>query len=77
VKRQREREVPLSAAPSESDHSARAGCPIKDNINRGGERIYHMPGGRYYDLVKMDLAKGKRWFCSEGEAEAAGWRRAR
>jgi hypothetical protein len=39
-----------------------------------GECIYHVPGGRYYDKVKMDLSKGKRWFCSQEEAEAAGCR---
>jgi hypothetical protein len=36
-----------------------------------------MPGSRYYDVVKMDLAKGKRWFCSPTEAEAAGCRAAK
>jgi hypothetical protein len=36
-----------------------------------------MPWGRDYTKVKMDLTKGKRWFCSEGEAEKAGWRAAR
>jgi phosphatidylserine/phosphatidylglycerophosphate/cardiolipin synthase-like enzyme len=51
-------------------------CPIKGNVNRKGERIYHEPGDRDYERVVMDLAKGKRWFCSEAEAEAAGWRRA-
>jgi hypothetical protein len=51
-------------------------CPIKGNVNHKGERIYHEPGGRDYDRVVMDLTKGKRWFCSASEAEAAGWRRA-
>jgi hypothetical protein len=51
-------------------------CPIKGNVNRKGERIYHEPGGRDYERVVMDLTKGKRWFCSASEAEAAGWRRA-
>jgi phosphatidylserine/phosphatidylglycerophosphate/cardiolipin synthase-like enzyme len=51
-------------------------CPIKGNVNRKGERIYHEPGERDYERVVMDLSKGKRWFCSPAEAEAAGWRRA-
>jgi hypothetical protein len=51
-------------------------CTIKGNINRSGECIYHEPGGRWYSLVKMDLSKGKRWFCSAAEAEAAGCRAA-
>jgi hypothetical protein len=41
-----------------------------------GERIYHAPGGRWYSRTKINEAKGERWFCSEEEARAAGWRRA-
>jgi PLD-like domain len=57
-------------------------CPIKGNVNRKGERIYHEPGGRDYERTVMKscdhaiCANGKRWFCSAAEAEAAGWRRA-
>ncbi len=51
-------------------------CRIKGNINRKGERIYHAPGGQYYDRTKIDPSKGERWFCSEAGAEAAGWRKA-
>jgi endonuclease YncB( thermonuclease family) len=54
-----------------------ADCAIKGNVNRKGECIFHMPGSRYYDVVKMDLAKGKRWFCTPNEAEAAGCRAAK
>lgn len=50
-------------------------CPIKGNINRDGERIYHTPwGSRFYDKTKINPAKGERWFCDEAEAVAAGWR---
>ena len=52
-------------------------CRIKGNISRGGEWIYHVPGGRWYDRTKISPSKGERWFCSEEEAQAAGWRRAR
>jgi endonuclease YncB( thermonuclease family) len=51
-------------------------CLIKGNISRSGERIYHTPGGQYYDRTKIDPSKGERWFCSEAEATAAGWRKA-
>ena len=51
-----------------------ADCRIKGNINAKGERIYHTPGGQLYDLVKVKLDKGERWFCTEAEAQAAGWR---
>jgi hypothetical protein len=36
------------------------------------DRIYHVPGGRYYDATVIDISKGERWFCSEAEAVAAG-----
>lgn len=48
-------------------------CVIKGNINSKGARIYHVPGGRWYDQTKIDEAKGERLFCSEGEAKAFGW----
>lgn len=49
------------------------GCPIKGNVTPNG-RIYHMPWGRWYAKVKMDGHPEKRWFCSETEAQQAGWR---
>jgi len=39
-----------------------------------GERIYHVPGGYYYDRTRISPSKGERWFCSEREALEAGWR---
>jgi len=54
-----------------------AGCRIKGNVSKDGERIYHVPGQKYYDRTKISPRNGERWFCSEDEARAAGWRRAR
>jgi endonuclease YncB( thermonuclease family) len=51
------------------------GCPIKGNINREGERIYHTPwGSQWYDRTTISADQGERWFCSEREALDAGWR---
>ena len=50
------------------------GCQIKGNINSKGDRIYHVPGRRSYGATKINESKGERWFCSEAEAKAAGWR---
>lgn len=61
--------VPLVGVSSDSD-----GCNIKGNINSSGERIYHVPGQEHYDRTQITLSKGERWFCSEAEALAAGWR---
>lgn len=53
------------------------GCAIKGNISKSGERIYHMPGQRYYDQTTIDPDKGERWFCTEEEAQANGWRKSK
>jgi micrococcal nuclease len=50
---------------------------IKGNISQSsGERIYHVPGQRYYDQTVIDEPEGERWFCTEQEAVEAGWRKA-
>lgn len=54
------------------------GCDIKGNIAyESGERIYHMPGQEYYEETEINPIFGERWFCTELEAGAAGWRKAR
>jgi hypothetical protein len=55
---------------------AASSCSIKGNLT-GGERIYHMPGQAYYEQTTINTLIGERWFCSEAEARAAGWRRSR
>ena len=52
-------------------------CRIKGNISRSGERIYHVPGAQHYERTRISTAKGERWFCSQREARAAGWRKAK
>ena len=52
------------------------GCAIKGNVSGSG-RIYHLPGQQNYDRTRISTGQGERWFCSEEEALAAGWRRAR
>ena len=50
-------------------------CAIKGNIAKSGERVYHVPGGALYGRTQINEAAGERWFCTEQEAVAAGWRR--
>lgn len=52
-------------------------CVIKGNISSSGEKIYHMPGQRYYNQTVIDEGKGERWFCTEEEAKSAGWRKSK
>ena len=48
-------------------------CMIKGNISSSG-KIYHTPSSPWYKRTKINTGKGERWFCSEEEAKAAGWR---
>lgn len=50
-------------------------CLIKGNISSSGEKIYHVPSGQFYSRTKITESKGERWFCTEAEARAAGWRK--
>jgi endonuclease YncB( thermonuclease family) len=52
-------------------------CDIKGNVSKKGERIYHVPGQRFYDETVISSSNGERMFCTEDEARAAGWRRAK
>ena len=67
--------VPLLAKPTVV--AKPTSCLIKGNINGSGEKIYHLPGDRYYDVTKITESKGERWFCSESDAVNAGWRHAK
>jgi hypothetical protein len=53
-------------------------CTIKGNLSyRTGERIYHLPGQQYYGKTVIDPGSGERWFCTEAEARANGWRKSK
>lgn len=56
-----------------ADFAPQGRCEIKGNISENG-RIYHRPGDLHYDRTRINERRGERWFCSEGEARAAGWR---
>ncbi|MBP7213031.1 MAG: hypothetical protein KBA03_02235 [Anaerolineaceae bacterium] len=53
------------------------GCDIKGNISvNSKEKIYHIPGQQNYEQTVISPEKGERWFCTEDEAVANGWRKA-
>jgi endonuclease YncB( thermonuclease family) len=68
---QRETTNARDAAPQPG---RRDGCYIKGNINTDGDRIYHTPDSPAYGNTGIDGARGERWFCTEAEARAEGWR---
>jgi endonuclease YncB( thermonuclease family) len=57
----------------EAKRRAPDGCPIKGVVS-GGERVYVLPWSPDYDRGRVQKARGERWFCSEREAEAAGFK---
>ena len=58
---------------AEAKRTAPDGCPIKGFV-RSQSRIYAMPWSEDYDQRNIKTVKGERWFCTEDEARAAGFR---
>jgi len=53
------------------------GCQVKGNYDKHGHRFYHLPEFRHYPQVKVNLENGDQWFCTEKEAQKAGFTRGR
>ena len=52
-------------------------CLIKGNINRNSnEKTYHFPGCSEYERSMVEKDLGESWFCSEKEAQKAGFAKA-
>ena len=60
------------------------GCNIKGNISWSTDKkldrisenkLYHLPGMKDYEITKISRT-GERWFCTESEAIANGWKKA-
>lgn len=56
------------------EEAEQVACNIKVNVSRD-DIVYHLPGGAYYDRIKVDLSQGDFWACDEAEAIAAGARK--
>ncbi|MFN4020283.1 MAG: thermonuclease family protein [Erythrobacter sp.] len=66
---------PRAASPraaSERRYTNAFGCAIKGNHSRRGDFIYHLPGQKYYEATRPEAL-----FCTEREAQAAGFRRSK
>jgi endonuclease YncB( thermonuclease family) len=50
-------------------------CSIKGLVGPRGERVYLVPSDPVYSDRDVDPGRGEHHFCSDDEAEAAGWRR--
>ena len=51
------------------------GCTIKGNISTGGNKIYHLETQQSFRGIRIQVAKGERWFCTEAEAINNGFRK--
>lgn len=71
-------EIDVSSVATRVISQVSPSCNIKGNVSiNSGERIYHLPGQEHYDETIISTDYGERWFCSEDEARAAGWRKAK
>ncbi|MBI4085628.1 MAG: thermonuclease family protein [Candidatus Liptonbacteria bacterium] len=66
----------VAPSPASTESNADNSCVIKGNIGASGEKIYHLPDCGSYTKTQIDVGRNERWFCSEAEAQTAGWRRA-
>ena len=64
----------------EKENSRQPPCSIKGNnrdVDNGGkDKIYSFKGCGSYNNTEVDLDLGDEWFCTAGQAEAAGYVRA-
>jgi len=51
-------------------------CSIKGNIGKSDRvKIYHFPGCNEYERTVVELNLGEQWFCTEKEAQEAGYKK--
>lgn len=71
---------PLPGETGESEDPEILATPscesIKGNINSKGEKIYHTADSPNYNQTLIDESKGEAFYCTEEEAQAAGFRKA-
>ena len=68
----------LTSSGTVCEFSGTAQAVIKGNIDaRTGEREYHVPSGFFYNTTEVSEGQGDRWFCTEDQAVAAGWHKAK
>lgn len=63
------RQKPTENANPFTGEQTNGDCDIKGNINRSGNKIYHLPNDSSYEQTNPE-----QWFCSEQEAKNAGFK---
>lgn len=59
----------IDGIPKSSPFTCPPGYPVKGNISASGERIYHVPGGAFYNNTDPE-----RCFATLADAAASGFR---
>lgn len=57
-------------------NSNKSSCSIKGNTLQGKSSIYHLPTCNSYKTAQVQLYLGDQWFCTEKEAQQAGFTKA-
>lgn len=66
-----------SRSPSPLTSITKPECTIKGNISIDTRnKVYHLPGMEDYESTIINPESGEKWFCTEPEAIANGWRKA-
>ena len=71
----RENKIGINGEECSPTKPEKEGCLIKGNVAQDSSktRIYHFKGCSGYDRIEVERYLGDDWFCSEKEAEAAGF----
>lgn len=64
--------TPMTPPAPKKTVSAPCDKVIKGNVSSSGDKIYHVPGGDFYDKTVAEEA-----FCTPAEARAAGYRKSK
>ncbi len=67
----------VTSVANNQNISPQPDCNIKGNISlNSGIKFYHLVGMEDYEITRIEESKGEKWFCTEAEAIASGWRKA-
>lgn len=71
----REKGIGLYGLPCTQDvNTEKPACSIKANIHQGNnEKLYHRIDCKNYKLTQVQLYLGDQWFCTETDAQKAGF----
>lgn len=70
--------LPPGADGDTCDFTRTREAVIKGNVDSDtGERTYIMPGSIFYSTTVVDTDDGDAWICTEDDAIAAGWTKAK